>query len=276
MIAVRHGELDGADAPERPPRPRAAWRSVAVPSEHGGWGLTLEPVVLGLLARPGLPGFALGAAAFVAFLARTPLKVVLVDRRRGRWLPRSRLALEVLVVELVVLLGLVAAAASSGDSRFWVPVGLAAPLVAVELWFDMRSRSRRLVPEMAGTVGIGAAAAAIVLLDGGAVAVAAGAWVVVALRAVASLPYVRAQLARARHGEIGTLGSELLQVAVVAAATTAGAAGLVPWAAVAVLALLAGFQVLTLHRRPPRAAVVGAQQLVLGLTLAVVAGLTLS
>ena len=25
------------------------WRAVAMPSEHGGWGLTLEPVLLGLL-----------------------------------------------------------------------------------------------------------------------------------------------------------------------------------------------------------------------------------
>ena len=32
-----------------------------------------------------------------------------------------------------------------------------------ELWFDMRSRSRRLVPELAGTFGIGSVVAAIVL-----------------------------------------------------------------------------------------------------------------
>jgi hypothetical protein len=65
---------------------------VALPSEHGGWSLTLEPVALGLLVAPSWPGLALGAAALVAFVARTPLKVVLVDRWRHRWLARTRLA----------------------------------------------------------------------------------------------------------------------------------------------------------------------------------------
>jgi hypothetical protein len=31
---------------------RSRLRSVALPSEHGGWGLTLEPAVLGLLVAP--------------------------------------------------------------------------------------------------------------------------------------------------------------------------------------------------------------------------------
>ena len=54
------------------PRPRAAWRSVAIPDEHGGWGLTAEPVLLGLLVAPSWPGALLGVAAFVAFLVRSP------------------------------------------------------------------------------------------------------------------------------------------------------------------------------------------------------------
>ena len=76
---------------------------------------------------------------------------------------------------------------------------LAAPLLAVELWFDMRSRGRRLVPELAGAVGIGAVAAAIVLADGGDARLAAGLWMVVAPRVVASVPFVRLQLARAKQ-----------------------------------------------------------------------------
>jgi hypothetical protein len=47
---------------------------VAIPSEHGGWGLTFEPVLLGLLVEPSWPGVAIGAAALTAFLVRTPLK----------------------------------------------------------------------------------------------------------------------------------------------------------------------------------------------------------
>jgi hypothetical protein len=31
---------------------RATLRSVVMPVEHGGWGLTLEPALLGVLPRP--------------------------------------------------------------------------------------------------------------------------------------------------------------------------------------------------------------------------------
>jgi YwiC-like protein len=69
-------------APGSAARQRAAWRAMAIPDEHGGWGLTAEPVLLGLLVAPSWAGAALAVAAFVAFLVRTPLKVVLVDRWR--------------------------------------------------------------------------------------------------------------------------------------------------------------------------------------------------
>jgi hypothetical protein len=38
-------------------QPRPLWRMVAVPSEHGGWGLTFEPVLLGLIVNPSWAGF---------------------------------------------------------------------------------------------------------------------------------------------------------------------------------------------------------------------------
>jgi hypothetical protein len=75
---------------------RSPLRAVALPTEHGGWGLTAEPALLGLLVSPSVAGVALGLGALVAFLARTPLRVVLVDRWRGRDLDRTRLARRVL------------------------------------------------------------------------------------------------------------------------------------------------------------------------------------
>lgn len=38
------------------PRQMRLWRQVAVPSEHGGWSLTAEPVVLGLVVAWSWPG----------------------------------------------------------------------------------------------------------------------------------------------------------------------------------------------------------------------------
>ena len=60
-------------APSRLPgtaRPRALWRSVAVPTEHGGWGLTFEPVLLGLIVAPSWAGAARAGLPDGAFDAR--------------------------------------------------------------------------------------------------------------------------------------------------------------------------------------------------------------
>ena len=164
--------VDTSDASEAGARTRSthtrdsvSWRSVALPSEHGGWSLTAEPALLGLLVRWSLPGLALGLAAVVAFMARTPLKLVLVDRFRHRWLNRTRLAAQIATGELLIVAVLVVYAAGAA-APFWVPLAVAAPMVALELWFDMRGRGRRLVPELAGSIGIGSIAAAIALADG--------------------------------------------------------------------------------------------------------------
>ena len=89
----------GAAAPPPAAAPRAKQRSplrtVALPSEHGGWGLTLEPVLLGLLVAHSVSALCIGLAAVLAFLARTPLKLAVVDARRGRTLERTRMARKV-------------------------------------------------------------------------------------------------------------------------------------------------------------------------------------
>ena len=95
---------------------RSPLRAVAVPTEHGGWGLTAEPVLLGLAIAPSVAGVCIGIAAVVGFLARTPLRVVLVDRHRHRDLDRTGLARRVLFVEVaaIVMLAGVAAVTATG------------------------------------------------------------------------------------------------------------------------------------------------------------------
>ncbi len=178
---------------------RSQLRAVALPTEHGGWGLTAEPALLGLLLAPTVAGACLAVAAVVAFVARTPLRFVLVDRHRGRRLPRTVLARNVLLVEGTALVALLLVAVVTAHAAFWWPAVVAAPLVAVELWFDTRSRSRRLLPELAGAVGVGAVAAMIVLAAGHPSAEAAAAWLVIAARAITAIPHVRAQILRL-HG----------------------------------------------------------------------------
>lgn len=266
------------DSPERSPataRPRPLWRSVAVPAEHGGWGLTFEPVLLGLIVAPSWAGVAIGAAAMVAFVARTPAKVVLVDSWRHRHLRRTRVAAGIAAAEIALLVVLVAVATATASGPFWIPLLAALPLIALELWFDMRSRSRRLVPELAGTVGIGGVAAAIVLAADGSAVLAAGAWLVIVARAVASLPFVRFQLRRVKHQPHRRWAQDLAQAAAVAIALVGVALGWLPGVAAAAVISLAVVQVVLARTPAPRAVIVGVQQLLFGLAVVVTAGIVL-
>jgi hypothetical protein len=256
--------------------PHSSIRTVAIPSEHGGWSLTLEPVILGLLVASSASGAALGLAALLVFMARTPIKLALVDRRRGHWRARSRLAVIVAIVELAVVASLVAFAVLTARSPFWWPLVIAAPAVAVELWYDIRSRSRRLVPELAGAIGIGSMAAAVALTGGAASDVAAGLWLVIAARGVAAVTFVRVQLNRAKEQRFRLLHSDLGQILAVVIVVVGLAGGVIPLPAVAVISVVAVFDVVMVRRAPVPTAMLGAQQVVLGLVVVLVTGLAVA
>ena len=250
------------------PSPRSALRTVAMPTEHGGWGLTGEPAILGLLLAPSWAGACLSFAAVLAFVVRTPLRVALVDHHRDRRLPRTALAWKVLAVELAAAGALVTLALALAAHPFWWPIAAAAPLVAVELWFGARSRSRRLVPELAGAIGVSGVAAAIVLAGSGGDRLALGAWLVVAARATTAIPHVRAQVQRL-HGRAASAGpliaadaAALTLAALAVAIEPAVAAG-----AAAIVALVAlGW---ALGRSPAPAKVLGLRQTFFGLAVVI-------
>lgn len=248
-------------------------RDVALPSEHGGWSLTLEPALLGLIVAPSGAGFALAGAALVGFLLRTPLRIVFVDRLRDRWLDRTTLATRIVLLESTLLILLVGIAIWTADHAWWYPMVPAALLVSTALSYDARSRSRRLLPELAGTVGISAIAAAIALAGGADTMLAYGLWLVMAARATAAVFFVRLQLRRAKAQAHRHPVNDAAQ-AVAGAAVVAGVVSdLVPVAGAASVIALCLVHVVLARQSPPKAAVLGAQQVVLGLTIVLITGL---
>jgi hypothetical protein len=240
---------------------------VALPDEHGGWSLSADPAVLGLLVAPSWAGAALAAAALVAFVARTPLKLVLVDRRRHRWLPRTALALRIAAAELVVLAGLAAVAWARSGPAWLVPLAIAAPLATVALWFDARSRGRRLLPELCGAVSVGAFAPAIALAGGADGRLAAGLWLVIAARSIAVIPFVRVQIVRLRHGHGPVATSDRAQFAGAAVALAAIALDGRLVAGAVVVLVIGALQSWWVRRPPVPAKVLGLRQLALGLVV---------
>jgi len=253
--------------------PRSQIRAVAVPSEHGGWGLTLEPVILGLLVASSGAGALLGFGAFVGFLARTPFKLAVVDTRRGRRLERTAVAWRVFSIELVILILCAVGATLLGDPRFWLGLAGAGPLLAIELWFDIRSRSRRLVPELAGAIGVSAVAAVIVLASGEPVALACALWLVLAARSLTAIPFVRDQVMQL-HGRPTVPGAMLAgdTAALVAVLTAVALDTGVVAGAITLVAIMA-YQRVSGRNPPSRAVVLGVRQTVIGLTLVLVTGL---
>ena len=249
---------------------RPTWRTVAIPSEHGGWGLTGEPILLGLLLAFSWPGLAIGLAAMLAFLARTPLKLAMVDRRRDRELERSALARRIGGAELVAVAALGASALLGAGGQWLVPVAVALPLFAVELWFDVRSRGRRLVPELCGAVGMGAVAAAIVIAGDGSARLAVAGWMILAARSVGAIPFIRTQILRLHRGAASTRSSDLFQL--LALAIAAVAAIVEPDVLVGSIAVAAiiGLHLLWVRRSPvPPAKVLGLRQMALGFGLVI-------
>lgn len=249
---------------------RAGWRAVAMPSEHGGWGLTLEPVLLGLVVAWSGAGVALGIAAFSAFLLRTPAKLVAVDARRGRWLDRSRLALRIAIVELLVLGSAVASAVALAGWSWLTPLAVAGPLVAVELSFDIRSRGRRLLPELCGAVAVAAVAASIVLAADRSGRLAVGVWLVLAARAVGAIPFVRVQIMRLRRGQGPLWHSDVAQATSVAVAAMAVVADRRLLAGFVGIVVLAVMQSVWVRRSPIAAKQLGLRQMAMGLALVAV------
>ena len=114
--------------------------------------------------------------------------------------------------------------------------------MAVELDFDLRSRGRRLVPELCGAVGMSAAVACIVLAAGETAELAVALWLVVAGRAVASIPFARTQIERLHERPVRLLTSDLAQLAGVVLAVVATVLDTSVLAGLIVLGVLAAVQ----------------------------------
>jgi hypothetical protein len=263
-------------APSRPGRPApapsapASLKTVALPIEHGGWGMLAEPLVMGLVLAPTLAGLGLTIAALGAFLLRHPLKLALSDWRRGTRYPRTVLAARVAVAYgLCALLGLTLAAWRA-PAAAWLPVLVAAPLGLLQLWYDARLQGRQLLPELLGGVALGAGASAVMLAGGWAMGPALAAWALLASKAVASVLYIRARLRLDRDQPASRWPGLLTHVAALVLAVALALRGWGPWLGVVAMAILLARAVHGLspwHRRV-RPQVVGFTELAYGMATA--------
>lgn len=172
-------------------------RTIALPPEHGSWGLVLEPIALGMLVAPSAAGLALGLGAFAAFLVRRPLKLAWTLRNR-RTDPRRGPALGFAAVFGATAAASFACATARAGLPPLLPLLAVSPLAVVFLAQDLEHRSRSVTAETIGPVVFAAVAPAMAMAAGWKSGPAFALAAVLAGRAIPSVLYVRARLRKDR------------------------------------------------------------------------------
>lgn len=253
-------------------------KPIALPAEHGGWGMLAEPIILGLLIAPTIGGGFISLAAVAAFLTRQPLKIALGAFRSDRKSPRTALAWRFVYLYLSLALIAFVAAIASTPITFLPPLVIASPFAIVQVIYDARGRSRALMPEICGAVGISSVVTAIALAGGTAKPIAFVLWVLLVARVIPTILYLRVRLQRL-HGKSAStfvpLAAHVIAVVLGLGLFQIGISSLLSVAALLMLLMRALFGLFS--RETVRAKTLGIRELIFGalFVLAVFAGATL-
>jgi hypothetical protein len=225
-------------APEPAARPLSL-RHIVLPTEHGGWAFLVEPILLGLLVAFSGAGLWIAVAALAGYVARQPLRLLVMDRSRGKRYPRTVLAERAFAA--CALAGALALAAGVwlAPHPFLLPLGLAAPLAALSLSLDLGRRAREAAAEVGGALALGSTAAAIALAGGWRTGPALALWAILAARTVPTVIYVRARVRLDRGEAAGITGALVAHAVAVALVAWLATRGLAPWLALGAVTLLA-------------------------------------
>lgn len=192
---------------------RVNLKSVALPTEHGGWSFLTEPITLGLLVAPTWKGLLLGLAVVNLFLLHQPLKIALKDNLKRRRVPRTIWAECFVLIYGGVGIAIVLLLVAANGYRFLLPMMAGSVFALVQVMYDARNKSRELLPESAGSIALASTASSIALLAGWLLVPASMLWLMLAVRAVTTIVYVRVRLRMVygkAHSKLPTLGLHLV------------------------------------------------------------------
>jgi hypothetical protein len=253
--------------------PPVRLKPIALPAEHGSWGLVLEPILLGLLVAPSWGGLLLAVGTFAAFLLRRPSRVIQTDWHRKQSKRKAVALWFVAGYGVTAVLSLAAAFLLVG-ARPLAPFLLAVPFLIVFLVYDVSGQSRSWQAELAGPVAFSTVAASIGLAGDWSVAESSALAGVMIARAVPSVLYIRARLRldKKKASNAGlAVGAHVLGLAGILGLILASWLPLVAAAAFALLLLRAAIG-LSRYRRPVPVKTIGFMEIGFGvLTILTVA-----
>ncbi len=254
-----------------PSIPLPRWRELVWPKEHGSWSLALEPLAFGLLAAPSLGGAALAIGAVAAFFVRRPLRIALTDPRGERRAASRRAAVACGALALVGWFGALVA----GGAGWWPWLLPSAVAGACFLFFDLQKAGREQHAEIAGAVTFAWIPAVLAALAGWPMASATALAVVMLARAVPTVLTVRATVRARKTGAVAPIFPVALALGAAVVVAMLAHAGLAPWTAAGLGALLAGRSIaLLVFPRPAlRASTIGMAEAGIGVVFVVATAL---
>ena len=180
-------------------------RSIALPAEHGAWSLILEPIVLALLLAPTWLGLSFAIAMFAAFLMHQPIKIVVKDYLKNKITDRTKMARRfvLLYAGLAALFALPIVVNS--PVSLWIAIALIMPFALIQLYFDFKNQSRSAIAEVSGAIALSGTVSVLAILGGWILSAALTLWLILSLRAVPSILFVRS-LFRKQRGKDASLG----------------------------------------------------------------------
>ncbi len=165
------------------------YKSVALPREHGAYGFTIEPLMLGLLTAYTSAGLLLALGTMLAFFAHQPVKILFGQNKDLR-----KTAGLFLVLYLTAALYFFVLFLKQTSFHSAAPFYSALILMAFYLILDLLHYSRRIFVEIMAPAAIGLIAVSIVLAAGWSDNKALGLGLLLAARFVPTPFYVRARL----------------------------------------------------------------------------------
>lgn len=178
-------------------------KAVALPVEHGGYGILLEAVLVGLGLAPTAAGVFYAFAFLAAFFMAQPAKVLLSEKVPLRVSSRRKAAILMLAVyglpgAVFFLLGLNGTSASIFPALYVLLLFAAYQMLAL-----LGRKNREFLTTVTGSMLLSAAAVFILLAGGSPLVKAVSVWILLGARAISAISYVRFRLRAARGDESG-------------------------------------------------------------------------
>lgn len=164
-------------------------KKILLPRQHGSWGFTLEPLLLGLLAAFSVDGFWLALAIIFAFLNHQPIRIAFKSQGQKRFLALFFLSLFALIAGVIFVWFIYKQGLKTST-----PVLITMALMVFYLGLDLRGYSRLLFTEILAAVAMGLVTVSMALAAGWNWPMALGLLTIVWIRAITTTYYVRARL----------------------------------------------------------------------------------